>query len=53
MDTSSPHFLDRRRARVIAGLVALAVLLALAQVWMNANRVDPLGRPLTAAGEQS
>ena len=47
METQSIHFLDRRRARVLAGFVALAALIAMAQIWMIANRVDPTGKPLT------
>lgn len=27
------HFLDKRRARIIAGLIGLAALMAMAQVW--------------------
>jgi hypothetical protein len=47
MEMPSTHFLDRRRARVLVGFVALAALMAMAQIWMTANRVDPTGKPLT------
>lgn len=49
MELQSSHFLDRRRARVLAGLIGLAALMAMAQVWFIANRIDPAGNPVTGA----
>jgi len=49
VEAQSVHFLDRRRARVLAGLIALAALLAMAQVWYTAGNLDPTGRPLDAS----
>jgi hypothetical protein len=51
METQSIHFLDRRRARALAGFIALAALIAMAQIWLSASRIDPLGKPMTAAAE--
>lgn len=46
METQSPHFLDGRAARMLAGLIALVALMILAQIWNHSARVDLAGRAL-------
>ena len=46
----SRHFLDRKGARFLAGLICVLALSGLALTWHKQNNTDTAGRPVAATG---